>query len=62
MTADRQDHAVPTGLRDRIMAASRDARPAGVAVPEIAPDSPTEAFARAADAFYQVLTSLGDED
>jgi len=62
MTADRQDHAVPTGLRDRIMAASRDARPAGVAVPEIAPDSPTEAFARAADAFYQMLTSLGDED
>jgi uncharacterized protein (TIGR03083 family) len=62
MTADRQDQAVPIGLRDRVMAASRQTRPAGLAVPEIAPDSPAGAFGHAADAFYQMLTSLGDED
>src|SRR5262249_2206239 len=62
MTADRQDHAVPTGLRERVMTASRQARPAGLAVPEIAPDSPAEAFRSAADAFYHMLATLSAED
>jgi uncharacterized protein (TIGR03083 family) len=62
MTADRRDQAVPTGLRERVMTASRQARLAGIAVPEIAPDSPTEAFSSAADAFYDMLTALSAED
>jgi uncharacterized protein (TIGR03083 family) len=62
MTADRHDHAVPTGLRERVITASRQARPAGLAVPEIAPDSPIEAFSSAADAFYQMLSTLNAED
>jgi len=62
MTADRQDHAVPTGLRERIMTASRQARPAGLAVPQITPDSPMEAFSNAADAFYQLLITLSARD
>jgi hypothetical protein len=62
MTADRQNHAVLTRLRERVMTASLQARPAGPAVPEIAPDSPTEAFSSAADAFYDMLTTLSAGD
>ena len=61
MTAHRHDQAVPTGLRERVMTASRQARPAGLAVPEITPDSPTEAFSSAAGAFYDMLITLSAE-
>jgi uncharacterized protein (TIGR03083 family) len=53
--------SVPTGLRDRVLAASRAARGAGRATPEAPPISATEAFARAADAFTGLLSSLPTE-
>ena len=63
MTADRHEHAaIPVGLRERVIAATHQVRPAGLAIPEFPEDSPVEAFSHAADAFYQTLCSLGDED
>jgi uncharacterized protein (TIGR03083 family) len=62
MTADKQSRDVPTGLRDRVLAASRHARPAGLAIPDVTPDSPAEALRRAADALSLTLASLADED
>jgi uncharacterized protein (TIGR03083 family) len=53
---------VPAGLRERVLEASRQARAAGHAVPEVQEISPTEAFSRAADAFYGLLCALGDDD
>jgi uncharacterized protein (TIGR03083 family) len=46
------------GLRDRVLAAARAARPAGRALPDVADISPVEAFSRAADAFHGVLCVL----
>jgi uncharacterized protein (TIGR03083 family) len=49
---------VPSGLRERVLAASRAARNGGRAVP-VAPEiSAAEAFARAADAFAGLLSAL----
>ena len=53
---------MPPGLRERVLAASWQARTAGHAVPEMAEISPVEAFRRAADAFYDLLCALGTAD
>ncbi len=53
--------ALPASLRERVLAASRQARPARPA-PEAAEISPAEAFGRAADAFYGLLCALDDAD
>ena len=37
--------ALPAGLRERVMTASHQTRPAGRAVPAVSEDSPAEAFA-----------------
>lgn len=63
MTAEgREPMALPTGLRDRVLEASRQARAVGHPVPELLEISPAEAFSRAADAFYGLLCALTDED
>jgi uncharacterized protein (TIGR03083 family) len=63
MTAGERDHVTPPpGLRERVMAASMRARPAGRAVPEVPAISPVEAFSRAADAFYGLLCALDERD
>ena len=63
MTAEgREPTVLPAGLRERVLAASRQARAAGRPVPEVVEISPAEAFSRAADAFYRLLCALGDDD
>lgn len=63
MTAEMTGRAaVPAGLRERVMVASRQARAAGHGVPEVVAASPLEAFRRAADALHVLLLSLRDED
>ena len=53
---------LPDGLRDRVLAASRQARPAGRPVDD-APEIPAaEAYRRAADALGRVLCRLDDDD
>jgi uncharacterized protein (TIGR03083 family) len=62
MTAGRREPVVlPAGLRERVLAASRQARAAGHPAPGVAEISPAEAFSRAADAFYGLLCALRDE-
>ena len=59
MTAESPETVVlPAGLRERVMAASHHVRQPGLAVPDVGEDSPAEAFANAADAFWQMLASL----
>ena len=53
---------LPTGLRERVMAASLLARAAGQPVPAVPEISGAEAFGRAADAFYRLLCALGEQD
>jgi uncharacterized protein (TIGR03083 family) len=53
---------LPSGLRDRVLAAARAARPPGRAVPEPPPISPAEVFGRAVDAFGMTLDRLNAED
>jgi uncharacterized protein (TIGR03083 family) len=60
--ADRDVPALPPGLRERVLAASLRARDVGRPVPEPPEISAADAFGRAADAFYAVLCSLGDDD
>ena len=64
MTAERgpQPTVLPAGLRERVLAASRQARAAGRSVPEIPEISAAEAFSRAADALDVLLCALGDGD
>ncbi|MGN6796099.1 MAG: maleylpyruvate isomerase family mycothiol-dependent enzyme [Streptosporangiaceae bacterium] len=63
MTTEGSEPVVlPSGLRERVMSASHQVRPAGQAVPEVAEDSPTQAFAHAVDAFGQMLGSLSPDD
>jgi uncharacterized protein (TIGR03083 family) len=63
MTAAERDHeALPLGLRERVMAASLLAREAGQPVPAVPAISATEAFGRAADAFYALLCALDGQD
>ena len=59
---DRDRAALPIGLRERVMAASLLAREAGHPVPSVPAISGTEAFGRAADAFYGLLTTLDEQD
>ncbi len=49
---------LPAGLRERVLAASRQIRLPGLAVPDVGEDSPAEAFANAADALERTLGSL----
>jgi uncharacterized protein (TIGR03083 family) len=58
MTAD----ALPVGLRERVLAAARELRAPGRAVPDVPDISPVEACSRAADAFLGLLTALTDAD
>ena len=60
-TADRDQATFPTGLRERVMAASLLTRAVGQPVPAVPAISADEAFALAADAFYGLLGALGDE-
>jgi uncharacterized protein (TIGR03083 family) len=60
-TADRDQAALPMGLRERVMAASLLARGVGQPVPTVPDISADEAFARAADAFYGLLGALSEE-
>ena len=53
---------LPAGMRERVLAASWRARPAGRPEPEPAEISPAEAFRRAADALDGLLATLGDDD
>lgn len=59
-TTDR-DQALPMGLRERVMAASLLARGIGQPVPAVPEISADEAFARAADAFYELLRALSEQ-
>jgi len=59
-TTDR-DQALPKGLRERVMAASLLARTVGQPVPAVPEISADEAFARAADAFYGLLSTLSEQ-
>jgi uncharacterized protein (TIGR03083 family) len=60
--ADRDPPVLPTGLRERVLAASLRARAVGRPVPG-APEIPAaEAFSRAASAFYGLLCILSDDD
>jgi uncharacterized protein (TIGR03083 family) len=59
---DPDQAALPVGLRERVMASSRLAREVGRPVPDVPEISGAEAFGRAADAFYQLLCALSDDD
>jgi uncharacterized protein (TIGR03083 family) len=59
---DRDPADLPMGLRERVMAASLQARAAGHPVPAVPEISAAEAFGRTADAFYGLLCALGEED
>jgi hypothetical protein len=54
--------ALPAGLRERVLATSRQARPAGLPRPEPAEVSAAEAFRRAADALDWLLGTVDDDD
>jgi len=58
---DRNLPVLPSGLRERVLAASLRARDAGRPVPDAPAISPAEAFGRAASAFYAVLCFLDDD-
>jgi uncharacterized protein (TIGR03083 family) len=60
--ADREPPSLPTGLRERVLEASRQARAAGRPVPAVPEISAAEAFSRAADAFNGLLSALGEDD
>jgi hypothetical protein len=59
---DRAGLLLPSGLRERVLQASHQARAAGTSLPEVADISPVEAFGRAADAFFGVLCVLDEQD
>ncbi len=60
-TMDRDRAALPMGLRERVMAASLLARAVGQPAPAVPDISADEAFARAADAFYELLRTLSEQ-
>ena len=60
MTAAEYHPALPAGLRDRVLAATLQARAAGRPEPAAPEISPAEAFSRAADAFHETLGLLDD--
>ena len=53
--------SLPSGLRERVVAAARAVRPAGHAVPQPPPITAVEAFSRAADALNDLLSALTDD-
>ncbi|HTW20474.1 MAG TPA: maleylpyruvate isomerase N-terminal domain-containing protein [Mycobacteriales bacterium] len=53
--------ALPGDLRDQVLAAARDARTPGLAVPRPPVMTAVEAFGRAADSLYAVLCALEEE-
>jgi uncharacterized protein (TIGR03083 family) len=54
--------SLPAGLRTRVLDASLRARSPGQTIPEAPAISAAEAFSRAADALYQTLRALSDDD
>lgn len=60
--ADRDPPVLPAGLRERVLAASLQARDAGRPVPDAPGIGAAEAFSRAASAFYATLCLLSDDD
>ena len=60
-TADRDQAALPMGLRERVMAASLLARGVGRPVPDVPEISADDVLARAADAFYGLLGALSGD-
>jgi uncharacterized protein (TIGR03083 family) len=60
--ADRELPMLPSGLRERVLAASLRARDAGRPVPDAPEISAAEAYSRAATAFYTALCFLSDDD
>jgi uncharacterized protein (TIGR03083 family) len=60
--ADRDLPVLPAGLRDRVLTASLRARAAGRPVPDAPEISASEAYSRAAEAFYATLCSLSEDD
>jgi len=63
MTAEGAGPVVlPAGLRERVMSASHQVRSPGQATPLVTADSPTEAFANAADALWRTLGALSADD
>lgn len=62
MRADeRAPVALPAGLRERVMEASRQARTAGRPAPDAAEISPAQGFSRAVEALDSLLRSLSAE-
>ena len=60
-TGDRDQAALPMGLRERVMAASLLARGVGRPVPDVPEISADDVLARAADAFYGLLGALSGD-
>jgi uncharacterized protein (TIGR03083 family) len=58
----QREPLVPAGLRQRVIAASLQAREPGHSTPDVAEISPAEAFGRAADALHGLLCALADDD
>jgi uncharacterized protein (TIGR03083 family) len=58
----QQPGTLPSGLRDRVLAAARQARDVGHTVPHIPSIPAAEAFSRAADALHGLLRALSEED
>jgi uncharacterized protein (TIGR03083 family) len=56
------ERALPAGLRARVLDASRQARAVGRVVPEVPEITPVDAFSRAAEALYQTLGALTEDD
>jgi uncharacterized protein (TIGR03083 family) len=54
----RDGRPLPDGLRDKVLAAARQARAAGRPVPDAPEISPAEAYSRAADSFNGMLCAL----
>jgi uncharacterized protein (TIGR03083 family) len=54
-------NVLPDGLRERVLAATRQAREPGQAMPDVGQDTPIQAFSHAADALYQTLHALSEE-
>lgn len=56
------ERALPAGLRARVLGVSWQLRPAGKTVPEVPEIAPVEAFTLAADALYETLRALPEDD
>jgi uncharacterized protein (TIGR03083 family) len=52
----------PSGLRERVLTAARNARPVGRPLPPLPPISPVEALRRAVEDFDSLLSALNEEE